>query len=325
MEVWILYGDDIESNADLAHEARRFLVEGKKMEVDVKIIRPSQFDLLVTKEGDRESVLLNGIPVPLPDFVFPYFNHNDHGYFSLAIVRQLERLGVHVFNGADVIETVRDKLHTHQILAESGIDTPDTMLAKFPVDMKLIEQKIGFPVVVKTLNGALGIGVFLIESQDAFSDLMELVGETNPNLQLIFQKFVSVSKGRDLRLFVLDGEVIAAMERRAQDGGFKANYSTGGSVHFFDADEEAKDIAIKTAKVLNIDVGGIDLLFKDNGGYTICEANTFPGFKGLEKASGVNVAARILEVMQQQLEKNGGLSRAQTKSLKTHDAVITKH
>ncbi len=325
MEVWILYGDDIESNADLAHEARRFLVEGKKMEVDVKVIRPSQFDLLVTQEGDRESVLLNGVPVPLPDFVFPYFNHNDHGYFSLAIVRQLERLGVHVFNGADVIETVRDKLHTHQILAESGIDTPDTMLAKFPVDMKLIEEKIGFPVVVKTLNGALGIGVFLIESQDAFSDLMELVGETNPNLQLIFQKFVSVSKGRDLRLFVLDGEVIAAMERRAQDGGFKANYSTGGSVHFFDADEEAKDIAIKTAKVLNIDVGGIDLLFKENGGYTICEANTFPGFKGLEKASGVNVAARILEVMQQTLEKNGGLSRAQTKSLATHDAVITKH
>jgi gamma-F420-2:alpha-L-glutamate ligase len=324
MEVWVLYGDDIESNADLAHEARRFLVEGKKMDIDVKVIRPSQFDLLVTQE-DRESVLLNGVPVPLPDFVFPYFNHNDHGYFSLAIVRQLERLGVHVFNGADIIETVRDKLHTHQILAQSGIDTPDTMLAKFPVDMKLIEETIGFPVVVKTLNGALGIGVFLIESQSAFSDLMELVGETNPNLQLIFQKFVSVSKGRDLRLFVVDGEVIAAMERRAQDGGFKANYSSGGSVHFFDADDEAKEIAIKTSEVLNIDVGGIDLLFKEDGGYTICEANTFPGFKGLEKASGVNVARRILEVMQNQLEKNGGITRAETKAMATHNTPNTQH
>jgi len=324
MEVWILYGDDIESNADLAHEARRFLVEGKKMDINVKVIRPSQFDLLVT-QSDRESVLLDGVPVPLPDFVFPYFNHHDHGYFSLAIVRQLERLGVHVFNGADVIETVRDKLHTHQILAESGIDTPDTMLAKFPVDMKLIEETIGFPVVVKTLNGALGIGVFLIESRSALSDLMELVGETNPNLQLIFQKFVSVSKGRDLRLFVVDGEVIAAMERRAQDGGFKANYSTGGSVHFFDADDEAKEIAIKTSNVLNIDVGGIDLLFKEDGGYTICEANTFPGFKGLEKASGVNVAGRILEVMQAQLQKNGGITRAETKAMATHNTTSTQH
>jgi len=115
------------------------------------------------------------------------------------------------------------------------------------------------------------------------------------------------------------------MERRAQDGGFKANYSSGGSVHFFEADDEAKEIAIKTSKVLNIDVGGIDLLFKENGGYTICEANTFPGFKGLEKASGVNVASRILEVMQAQLQKNGGLTRAETKALATHDAVITKH
>jgi len=324
MEVWVLYGDDIESNADLAHEARRFLAEGKKMDIDVKVIRPSQFDLLVTQE-ERDSVLLNGKAVPLPDFVFPYFNHNDHGYFSLAIVRQLERLGVHVFNGADIIETVRDKLHTHQILAESGIDTPDTMLAKFPVDMKLVEETIGFPVVVKTLNGALGIGVFLIETPSAFSDLMELVGETNPNLQLIFQKFVSVSKGRDLRLFVVDGEVIAAMERRAQDGGFKANYSSGGSVHFFDPEPEAKEMALKTAEALKIDIGGIDLLFKENGGYTICEANTFPGFKGLEKASGVNVAGKILEVMQSRLAANGGMSRREIKEMATHSTPNTQH
>ncbi|HPF77690.1 MAG TPA: RimK family alpha-L-glutamate ligase [Alphaproteobacteria bacterium] len=324
MEVWILYGDDIESNADLAHECRRFLAEGEKMGINVKIIKPGQFDLLVT-QGVRDSILINGKAVPLPDFVFPYFNHADHGYFSLAIARQLERLGVHVFNTADVIETVRDKLHTHQVLAESGIDTPDTMLAKFPVDMQLIEETIGFPLVVKTLNGALGIGVFLLESRSAFQDLMELVGETNPNLQLIFQKFVSVSKGRDLRLFVVDGEVIAAMERRAKDGGFKANYSSGASVHEFKPDQEAIDIALKTAEVLNIDIGGIDLLFKEGGGYTICEANTFPGFKGLEKASGVNVAGKVFEAMQRQLHKKGGVPRSALKAAATHSSPDTRH
>lgn len=324
MEVWVLYGDDIESNADLAHEARRFLSEGDKMGVDVKVIKPGQFDLLVTQDI-RDSILIDGKHMSLPDFVFPYFNHNDHGYFSLAIARQLERLGVHVFNRASVIETVRDKLHTHQILAESGIDTPDTMLAKFPVDIDLIEKTIGFPVVVKTLNGALGIGVFLLESRSAFQDLMDLVGETNPNLQLIFQKFVSVSKGRDLRLVVVDGEVVAAMERRAQDGGFKANYSSGASVHEFIPDQEAIDIALKTAEVLNIDIGGIDLLFKEGGGYTICEANTFPGFKGLEKASGVNVAGKILEAMQRQLAKNGGVPRSTIKQAITHEGPDTRH
>lgn len=324
MEVWVLYGDDIESNADLAHECRRFLKEGERMGIDVKIIKPGQFDLLVSHD-DRESILIDGKPVPLPDFVFPYFNHNDQGYFPLAIARQLERLGVHVFNGADVIETVRDKLHTHQILAESGIDTPDTMLAKFPVDIKLIEDTIGFPVVVKTLNGALGIGVFLLESQSAFRDLMDLVGETNPNLQLIFQKFMSVSKGRDLRLLTVDGEVVAAMERRAQDGGFKANYSSGATVHEFVPDQEAIDIAVRTAEVLNIDIGGIDLLFKEGGGYTICEANTFPGFKGLEKASNVNVAGKILETMRRQLEKEGGVPRAVLKAQARHSTADTRH
>ena len=324
MEVWILYGDDIESNADLAHEARRFLSEGRKMEIDVRVIKPSQFDIYVT-QTDRDSILIDGEAVALPDFVFPYFNHHDQGYFILSIVRQLRRLGVHVFNRARTIETVRDKLHTHQILAASGIDTPDTMLAKFPVNIDLIESNIGFPVVVKTLNGALGIGVFLIESRSAFQDLMELVGETNPDLQLIFQKFVSVSKGRDLRLLVVGGEVIAAVERRAQDGGFKANYTSGASVHNFEPDREAIDIALRTADVLNIDIGGIDLLFKEGGGYTICEANTFPGFKGLEKASGVNVAARILEAMQNELNKQGGVSRRTRKQAGISSDYATRH
>lgn len=308
MEVWILYGDDIDSTADLAHEVRRFLAEGESMGITVKVYKPSQFDLLVTEEA-RDSVLIDGQPVPLPDVVYPYFNHSDHGYFSLAIARQLERLGVIVYNNAATIETVRDKLHTHQVIAEAGIATPATMLAKFPVDVDLVEKHLGFPLVVKTLNGALGIGVFLAENAKAFKDLMEMIGETNPNLQLIFQQFVEASKGRDLRLFTVDGQVVAAMERRAKEGDFKANYSSGGSVHSFVPDQEAIDIALRTSEVLNIQIGGIDLLFKKDGGYTICEANTFPGFKGLEKASGVNVAGTILSAMKTRVDAAGGPRR----------------
>lgn len=300
MKVWILYGDDAESNADLAHEVRRFKSEAADMGIDLSVYRPDQFDLLVTDEV-RDSILIDGESVGLPDVVFPYFNHRDHSYFSLAVARQLERMGCILYNNAATIETVRDKLHTHQVIAEAGIPSPVTMLAKFPVDMDLIESTIGFPVVVKTLSGALGIGVFLIESAPAFKDLMDLIGQTNPHLQLIFQKFVAHSKGRDLRLFTVDGEVIASMERRAKEGDFKANFSAGGSVHPFTPDQTAIDIALKTAHVLNIQIGGIDLLFRDDGGYTVCEANTFPGFKGLEKASGVNVARKILEAMQKKV------------------------
>jgi gamma-F420-2:alpha-L-glutamate ligase len=311
MEVWILYGDDIESNADLAHEVRRFKEEAARLDISLKVYNPATFDLIVD-ENTRDSVLINGKAVPLPDVVYPYFNHHDHSYFSLAIVRQLERMGCLVYNKAETIEMVRDKLHTHQVLAEKGITSPKTMLAKFPVDddmVDMIERTLGFPFVVKTLKGALGVGVFLIDSPKAFKDQMDLIGQTAPDIQLIFQQFVEASKGRDLRLFVVDGELVASMERRAKEGDFKANYSAGGSVHEFKADKQAIDLAVATAKALDIQIGGIDLLFLKDGGYTICEANTFPGFKGLEKASGVNVPEKIFKSM----ERNLALHRKEKK------------
>ena len=314
MEVWILYGDDVEGNADLAHEVRRFRTEAERMGIVLKIYNPVDFDLIVD-ENTMDSVLINNKAVPLPDVVYPYFNHHDHSYFSLAILRQLERMGCLIYNNAETIEMVRDKLHTHQVLAEKAISSPKTMLAKFPIDddmVNLIEKTLGFPVIVKTLKGALGTGVFLIENAKAFKDQMDLIGQTSPDIQLIFQQFVEASKGRDLRLFVVDGDVVASMERRAKEGDFKANYSAGGSVHEFHADKVAKDLAIGTAKALNIQIGGIDLLFLKDGGYTICEANTFPGFKGLEKASGVNVPEKIFKSMEKALKKHKAKKQIQT-------------
>jgi gamma-F420-2:alpha-L-glutamate ligase len=308
MEVWILFNEELESPTAEAFEIRRFMAEGREMGIDVKVFHPQQFDLLVSEE-ESDSILIDGKPVLLPDFLLPRTYVVDTGYFPLAILRQFERLGVPVYNTAACIERVADKLHSHQILAEKGLPTPTTMLAKFPVDIDLVEEHIGFPVVVKTLLGVNGSGVFLIENRDAFLDLMNLIGETNPNIQLIFQKFVAASKGRDLRVFIVNGKVIACMERRAAEGDFKANYSQGGSVHEFHIDEEAKAISIETANALDIQVAGIDLLFTENG-YTICEANTFPGFKGLETACAVNVPFEIFSAMQAELEESGGPRRA---------------
>ncbi|GJL85025.1 MAG: alpha-L-glutamate ligase [Micavibrio sp.] len=301
MEVWVLFNEDIEAPSAEAFEVRRFLAVGREMGVDVKVFKPEQFDLLVS-EDDRESILIDGSLKPLPDFVLPRTYVIDTGYFALAVIRQLERLGVRIFNNSQTIEMVADKLHTHQVLVESGLPTPTTMLAKFPVDLDLVESHIGFPVVVKTLLGVNGSGVFLIENRKAFTELMDLIGQTNPNIQLIFQKFIAKSKGRDIRMFVVDGEVVGSMERRAKDGDFKTNYSQGGSVTEFVPDDEAKRLAIKTAEILGLQVAGIDLLYDDKG-YTICEANTFPGFKGLESCVDVNVPQEIFKAMQAHHEK----------------------
>lgn len=299
MEVWILFNDELESPSAEAYEVRRFLTEGKKMGIDVKVYNPEQFDLIVTEE-ERDYILIDGQMVKLPDFILPRTYVIDTGYFALAVIRQLERMGVKVYNTARTIEMVADKLHTHQVLAENKLPTPPTMLAKFPVDIDLVENTLGFPVVVKTLLGVNGSGVFLIENREGFEDLMDLIRETQPNILLIFQKFIAHSKGRDIRLFVVNGRVVASMERRAKEGGFKANFSQGGSVHEFVPDEEAELLAIRTADILDIQVAGIDLLFTD-GGYTICEANTFPGFKGLEKACDVNIPFEIFSDMMREL------------------------
>lgn len=301
MEIWILFNEEIEAPSAEAFEVRRFLAEGRAMGIDVKVYRPEQFELLVTGEI-RDSIMIDGNHVPLPDFLIPRTLLEDNGYFAQAIIRQLERMGVAVYNNATCIETVSDKLHTHQVLAENGLPTPATMLAKFPVDIELVEKVIGFPVVVKTLLGANGSGVFLIENTKAFKDLMALIREASPHIQMIFQKYIAHSRGRDLRLFVVDGEVIASVERVAQQGDFKANYSTGGSVKEFQPDAKAVEMALKTADVLNIQIAGIDLLFTEDGGYTICEANTFPGFRGLESVCDVNIPQRIYQAMQKRLE-----------------------
>ncbi|MAI62119.1 MAG: hypothetical protein CBB87_06455 [Micavibrio sp. TMED27] len=304
MEVWILFNEDVNGSSAEAHEIRRFLEEGKEMGIDVKVYHPNRFDLLVTAK-DRHAVLIDGQLVPLPDFVLPRTYVIDTGYFALAVVRQLERLGVRVFNKSNSIEIVADKLHTHQVLLESSLPTPTTMLAKHPINIDLIEQAIGFPIVVKTLLGVNGDGVFLLENRKAFEDFIQMVSQFNDNAQMIFQEFIKVSKGRDLRLFVVDGEVIASMERRAPEGGFKANFSQGASVSSYTPNQETKDLAIRTAKLLNLEVAGIDLLYTEDG-YTICEANSFPGFKGLETCCDVNVPRAIFEAMQRKYDKAKG-------------------
>lgn len=301
MKVWILFNEEIEASTSEAYEIRRFLAEGRKMGITVEVYKPEQFDLVVT-DDNRDSILIDGKSEKLPDFLLPRTYVVDTGYFALAVIRQLERMGVRVFNGSATIEMVADKMHTHQVLSENHLPTPKTMLAKFPVNMALIEKELGFPVVVKTLLGVNGTGVFLIENAGAFHDLMDLIGETQPNILLIFQQFVASSHGRDLRLFVVDGKVVATMERKAKPGSFKANYSQGGSVARFEPDAEAVRLAIETSKVLNIQISGIDLLFTDEG-YTICEANTFPGFKGLESCCDVNIPVEIYNAMLARLKK----------------------
>lgn len=299
MECWILFDADVDSPKPGAYEVRRFIEAGKRHDIKVRVLRPEQFDLLVAR-NDRDSVLIDGKVATLPDFVLPRLG-SETTYFAQAVIRHLERLGVPCYNGSGSIEAVKDKLHTIQILAENNISVPNTMLAKFPVDSSLVEDTLGFPVVVKTLVGTQGSGVFLCENKDSFHDLMELISETQPNLHLIFQEFVSSSRGRDLRVFVIDGKAVATMMRSATDGSFKANITRGGKAEKYQINPEIEKIALDSAELLGLDIAGIDVLF-DQHGYKICEANSAPDFKGLESCHDVNIADEIFSAIRRKIE-----------------------
>lgn len=291
MRGWIIYKPSSGLVKQETYEVERFLDAAKAENIDLSVFSPDQFDLTVTRD-DEKSILIDGKPVKLPDFVLPRMGANTT-YFALAIIRHLERLGVYCVNSANAIETVKDKLFAQQILAEQNLPTPDTMLVKFPVNVDLIEKQIGFPAVVKTLSGTQGSGVFLSKSKGEFDDLMQLIEATSPRANIIIQKFVKSSHGRDLRVFTIGGRAVACVERNSGGENFKANMSLGAKGINYPITPEIEWLASQTANVLGLDVAGIDLLFDDEH-FKICEANSSPGFEGLESAVDIDVAKEIL-------------------------------
>ena len=292
MEGWILYRLRQSEITSDKYEMNRFLEVAEKREMNLKILCPEQFDLLVNRE-DNKSVIVDNHTTRLPQFLLPRQGASTP-YFSLAVIRHLERLGVHTFNSSESIETVKDKLYTQQILAANNFPVPRTMLARYPLNIQLIEETIGFPIVVKTISGSQGSGVFLCETKGHLEDLMELIDTAKTQANFIIQEFIRTSKGRDLRVFIVGSRVIACMERISSDGSFKANYSRGGEVRSFPVNPEIEWLATESARVLNLDIAGIDLLF-DGENFKVCEANSSPGFKGIESCCEVSIPDAIYD------------------------------
>lgn len=291
MKGWILYKRSKQELSEIDHGVNRLLSAAASLQIELEVYKPEQFELVVTRE-DKKSILLDGSRVALPDFLLPRLGA-ETSYFALAIIRQLEKSGVYTCNNSTAIETVRDKMLLSQLFAQSDLPFPKTMLVKFPVPISVVVREIGFPLVIKNISGARGIGIHLCESAMSFRDLMELIASHSGSNQMILQEFIASSYGRDLRVFVLGGKVIGCMQRTAKDS-FKANYSLGGEVSPFPLTPEIEQLAVACANLFNLEIAGIDLLFADQG-FKICEANSSPGFKGMEHATGNDIALQIIE------------------------------
>ncbi len=290
MKVWILYR---KKRSEITHRdngIRRFLQAAKILDIDLDIYSPEQFDLLVTDQ--KTTILIDGHPTLLPDVVLPRMGSNTT-YYALAVIRQLERLGVYCCNSSQSIEIAKDKLHLHQLLSKYNLPTPKTMLLKFPIDLALIKREICFPLIIKNITGMEGYGIYLCESAEKFQDLMEFIENNNKHAHIILQEFIADSRGKDLRVFVLGNRVVGCMKRYSETN-FKANFSRGGKVEPYHLTPEIEWLALETAKLAKLEIAGVDLLF-DKNNYKVCEANSSPGFKGMELVVGKTIAEQILE------------------------------
>lgn len=301
MHGWILYKYPEDFLSPGAYEMHHLLDTGRAGGVAVKVVTQEQFDLVVTRNRQR-TIRLNGQPTRLPEFLLPRRGAGTT-YFCLAIMRHLEYLGVHVINSAASVEVVRDKLYTQQLLARSGLPFARTMLARFPVDADLVERTLGFPLVVKTLSGSQGRGVFLVEHRQQFLDLLSLLNASNNSTDIILQEFIRDSFGRDLRVLVIGGEVVACMKRQAPAGSFKANVSGGGTAESYPVSPLVRRLACEAARLFGLDIAGVDLLF-DGASFRICEVNSAPGFKGIESCHpGLNVSREIYRFVHTRLQR----------------------
>ena len=214
-------------------------------------------------------------------------------FYGAAVVRQLETMGVFSVNGSEAISRSRDKLWSLQLLAREGIGLPVTGFAHSTKDIDgLIEIVGGAPLIVKLLEGTQGIGVVLAETKKAAHSVIGAFLQLDANI--LVQQYVKESRGADVRAFVVGGEVIAAMRREAAPGEFRANLHRGGRAIAVKLTDGEKEVAVRAARTLGLGVAGVDFLPSDSGPLII-EVNSSPGLEGIEGATGVDVAAAIVD------------------------------
>lgn len=287
MTGWILYKKDINES----YETQRLVEEFEKQDIKIHVVNPQDVDILVDRE-DRKSIRVKGKSRQLPDFVIPRTGSGTT-YYIKAIIRHLERIGVILINGSYAIDNVKDKLYTQQILGQSNLPVPKTMLVKHPIDVDFIQQSIGYPCIIKTLSGSFGAGVFMADNKTQLKQLLKMAEITNENYDIIIQEYVKDSYGKDLRVLVINGKVVGCMMRQSIDDDFRANITRGGEGIPYQITEDIEWIAGESSRLLDLDIAGVDLLF-DNGGYKICEVNSSPGFEGMDKYCKTNIAEQIV-------------------------------
>lgn len=220
-------------------------------------------------------------------------------FYGTALARQFESMGIFTTNSSSAITQSRDKLFSLQLMLKSGISIPTTGFANSPMDTNdLIDMVGGAPLIVKLLEGTQGRGVVLAETPKAAESVINAFKSLRANL--LVQEFVKEAEGKDLRCFVINGKVVASIERTAAPGEFRANIHRGGSAAIVKITKEERILAIKAAKSLGLDVAGVDII-RSKKGPLLLEVNSSPGLEGIEAATGKDIAGMVVSSIEKKL------------------------
>jgi len=221
-------------------------------------------------------------------------------YFGTAVVRQFEQMDVFTANGSTGISNSRDKLRCMQILSRHQIGIPQTTFVRDRADiLPAIERVGGAPVIIKLLEGTQGVGVILADSVKVAEAIIETLHSTKQNV--LVQKFVSESKGRDVRAFVIGDRVVAAMRRVAQGQEFRSNVHRGGKTEVIELDQAYQDTAVRSAQIMGLRVAGVDML-EGKDGPQVMEVNSSPGLEGIEQTTQLDIAGAVIDYLAAQVD-----------------------
>ncbi|BAQ15656.1 ribosomal protein S6 glutaminyl transferase [Methyloceanibacter caenitepidi] len=245
----------------------------------------------------RPEIYYNGEKLPHYDAVIPRIGASVT-FYGLAVLRQFEMMGVYPLNESVAIGRSRDKLRSMQILARDGIGLPVTTFAHDPKQTEeVVRLAGGAPLVVKLLEGTQGIGVVLADTDRSAKSVIEAFRGANVNI--LVQEFIKEAGGSDIRVLVIGGKVVAAMKRTGAEGEFRSNLHRGGSAQTVKISPEERSTAVRAAKALGLNVCGVDML-RANHGAVIMEVNSSPGLEGVEKATGIDIAGRMIEFLEKE-------------------------
>ena len=256
--------------------------------------------------SSNPSIHYNGSAIKGVDAIIPRIGASV-SFYGTAVVRQFEMMGVYSVNESVAITRSRDKLRASQLLARKGIGLPVTGFANAPGDTEdLLELVGGAPVVIKLLEGTQGVGVVLAETKKAAESVIEAFRGLKANFMV--QEFIKEAGGADIRCFVIGDKVVASMIRQGKEGEFRSNLHRGGTAKVVKITPQERLTAVRSARVMGLNVAGVDLL-RSAHGPVVMEVNSSPGLEGIETATGKDVAGMIIEFV----ERNARPGRTRTR------------